>query len=100
MIILGIVFLLAGALVYAYGGTSPSVIGHSSGEIELPSNVCLTNGTGCPSRLSSCSFSCTIGSCTSSGYGCPSGYTPTGLYRTSCDGWSGNNYFCCRLTCS
>ncbi len=32
--ILGIMFLLAGGLVYAYGTSSPSVVGHSVGEIN------------------------------------------------------------------
>jgi hypothetical protein len=36
MIILGVMFLLAGTLVYAYGTSSPSVVGHSRGEIQPP----------------------------------------------------------------
>lgn len=35
MIVLGVMFLLAGSLVYAYGTSSPSTFGHSAGEIEL-----------------------------------------------------------------
>ncbi len=34
MIILGVIFLLAGSVVYAYGGSQPSVVGHSAGEVE------------------------------------------------------------------
>jgi len=35
LVILGVVLLLAGALVYAYGGTQPSVMGHSLGELGI-----------------------------------------------------------------
>ncbi len=35
MIAFGIIFLLAGSLVYAYGTSSPSTFGHSAGEINL-----------------------------------------------------------------
>ena len=34
LIVLGVVFLLAGGLVYAYGTSSPSVVGHTAGEIS------------------------------------------------------------------
>jgi hypothetical protein len=44
LIILGIMFLLAGGLVYAIGGSNPTVMGHSAGEIE---GVCKSDGTGC-----------------------------------------------------
>jgi hypothetical protein len=99
MFVLGTMFLLAGGLVYAYGGSSPAVVGHSSGEIELPSDICRTSGSGCPSRLSGCSFSCTTDSRCSSSPKCPSGYTATGT-ASQC---SANNVFkwrCCRLSCS
>lgn len=42
------VFIIMGVgvfIVNAYGGTQPSVMGHSVGEIE---GVCRTDGTGCP----------------------------------------------------
>ncbi len=38
MIAIGIVFILAGSLVYAYGTSSPSTFGHSSGEVNLGGN--------------------------------------------------------------
>ncbi len=44
MIAFGIMFILAGGIVYAYGGNQPSVMGHSAGEIN---GVCKSDGTGC-----------------------------------------------------
>ena len=35
MIILGVVLLLAGGIVYAYGTSSPSAFGHSLGELGI-----------------------------------------------------------------
>ena len=99
LIVLGVMFLLAGSLVYAYGTSSAATFGHSSGEIELPSDICRSSGSGCPSRLRSCSFSCTTHSKCSSSPSCPSGYTATGT-ASQC---STNNVFkwrCCRLSCS
>jgi hypothetical protein len=101
MIILGVMFLLAGGLVYAYGGSSPSVVGHSANEIELPSNVCRSDGTGCPST-SSQSLSCTIRTCTGRDQDdctvtCPSGYTMVGGEKRSSGGeayFSGNSFVC------
>jgi hypothetical protein len=39
MIVLGIIFLLAGGLVYAYGTSSPSNFGHSAGELDLSGSI-------------------------------------------------------------
>lgn len=39
LIILGIIFLLIGGLVYAFGGSEPSVMGHNVEEINW-SNFC------------------------------------------------------------
>jgi len=36
LLVLGALCLLTGTLVYAYGGSSPSVVGHSSGELQPP----------------------------------------------------------------
>lgn len=49
MIILGVILLLAGALVYAYGGSQPSVMGHSLGELgirESGYSIFVENATG------------------------------------------------------
>ena len=39
MIVLGIMFLLAGGLVYAYGTSSPSTFGHTAGEVDLTGKI-------------------------------------------------------------
>ncbi len=61
MIAFGIIFLLAGSLVYAYGTSNPAVFGHSSGEVSL-------SGIGLQTTFVS----------GSSGLACPSGYELTG----------------------
>jgi uncharacterized membrane protein len=98
MIVLGIIFLLAGTLVYAYGTSSPSVVGHSSGEIQLPSDLCRSNRTGCPAY----SLTCIMSNCTKGGtVVCPSGYVQTSL-SDSCtiSGFPpimGNKGMCCKV---
>ncbi len=98
MIILGFILVLAGALVYAYGTSSPSTFGHSAGEIE---GVCLTNGTGCPAQThvsgglygycqSVYSYGCSSAivkspaTCSKGVCGCPTGYTKV---------FTGGNYY-------
>ncbi|MCH8818908.1 MAG: hypothetical protein IIB03_01135, partial [Acidobacteria bacterium] len=41
--------LILAMLVYAYSGNNPSIHGHSSGEIELPSNAVMAFDGACPS---------------------------------------------------
>ena len=54
-----LILLFVAGFSFAYGGSSPSNMGHSAGELEIPnvdlSNVCMKNGTNCPA-LNSCSW--------------------------------------------
>lgn len=61
MFILGIIFLLAGGLVYAYGTSNPSTFGHTTGEISgtLTKSSCYWTSR---SRCDSCTKTWTCGS--------------------------------------
>ena len=106
LIILGVMFLLAGGLVYAF--TGPTGVGHLVDEIDWSatisqikaSSVCI--GGNCRSSwpsagLSSCTFQTTTSRCGTAS--CPSGYKLTGLDK-NCDGWGGRQAYCGRVVCS
>ena len=65
LIVLGMMFLLLGGVVYAYGTSSPSTFGHSAGEIDLSGALQTTIVSN--SKQSKSPRMC-----------CPSGYVRTG----------------------
>jgi hypothetical protein len=87
--ILGVMFLLAGGFVYAYGTSNATTFGHSAGEIDvggLISNDCTWVGG---SRCNGCRYN----------WYCPEGSVATGVAQRS-TGETHLDYvwvYCCKL---